>query len=73
MTFVAATFPISRSLDIDIGRQDGGAALNGGGGGSSVFLPVRGNRHNVHGGTFRCGGRTSPSKRIAKSLNDEHS
>ena len=32
LTFFAATFPISRSSDIDIGRQDGSAALNRGGG-----------------------------------------
>ena len=29
LTFFAATFPISRSLDINIGRQDGGAVLEG--------------------------------------------
>ena len=31
MTFFATTFPISRWSDIDIGRQDGGAALEVGG------------------------------------------
>ena len=29
VTLFAATFPISRSSDIDIGIQDGGAALEG--------------------------------------------
>ena len=32
LTFFAATFAISRSSDIDIGRQDGGAAMEEGGG-----------------------------------------
>ena len=31
LTFFAETFPISRSSDIDMERQDGGAALEGGG------------------------------------------
>ena len=31
LTFFAATLPISRSSDIDIGTQDGDAALEGGG------------------------------------------
>ena len=31
LTLFAATFPISWSSDIDIARQDGGAALDGGG------------------------------------------
>ena len=35
--FVAATFPISRSSDIDIGRKDGSTALEWGGGGVVVF------------------------------------
>ena len=44
LTFFAATFPISWLSDIiDIGRQDGGAALEGGG---SVFIPVRGDVYN---------------------------
>ena len=43
--FFVATFPISRSSDIDIGRQDGGAALEGGWGGS-VLIPVRGDVYN---------------------------
>ena len=42
----AATLAFSRSSDIDIGRQDWGAALEGGGGGGSVLLPVRGDVHN---------------------------
>ena len=29
LTYFEATFPISLSSDIDIGRQDGGAALEG--------------------------------------------
>ena len=29
LTYFAATFPISRSSDIDIGRQDGDAAVEG--------------------------------------------
>ena len=29
LTFFPATFPIARSSDIDMGRQDGGAALEG--------------------------------------------
>ena len=29
LTFFAPTFPISRSSDIDIGRKDGGAVLEG--------------------------------------------
>ena len=38
LTFFAATFPISRSSDIDTGRQDEGAALEWRGGvGGSVF------------------------------------
>ena len=45
LTFIAATFPISRSSDIDIGRQDGSAALDEGGGGR-VLIPVRGDVHN---------------------------
>ena len=40
----AAMFPISRSTDIDIGRQDGDAAVEGWGG--SVLIPVRGDVHN---------------------------
>jgi hypothetical protein len=39
LTFFEATLLISLSSDIDIGRQDGGAALEGGG---SVLIPVRG-------------------------------
>ena len=31
LTIFAVTFAISRSSDIDLGRQDGGAALEGGG------------------------------------------
>ena len=31
LSFFAATFPFSRSSDIDIGRQEGGDALKGGG------------------------------------------
>ena len=47
LTFFAATFAISRSSHIDIGRQDEGAALEeGGGGGGSVLIPVRGDVHN---------------------------
>ena len=38
MTFFAAPFPISWSSDIDIGRQDGGAALKEGGGGMVVVF-----------------------------------
>ena len=41
-TFFVATFPISRSSDIDIGRQDRDAALEGG----SVLIPARGDVHN---------------------------
>ena len=41
VTFVASTFPISRSSDIDTGRQDEGAALGGGGG----LITVRGDVH----------------------------
>ena len=37
----AATSPISRSSDVDNGRQDGGAALEAGDGGSVLIL-VRG-------------------------------
>ena len=44
--FFVATFPISRSSDIDIGRQDGDAALERGGGGGSVLIPVRGDVYN---------------------------
>ena len=36
--FVAATFPISRSSDIDIGRKDGSTALEWGGGGGGVVV-----------------------------------
>ena len=43
LTFFAATFPISRSSDIDIGRQDGDAALEGDG---SVLIPVSGHVYN---------------------------
>ena len=43
LTFFAATFPFSRSSDIDIGRQDGDAALEGGG---NVLIPVRGDVYN---------------------------
>ena len=43
LTFFAATCPISRSSDIDTGRQEGGAALDGGG---SVLIPVRGDVYN---------------------------
>ena len=43
LTFFAVTFPISRSSDIDVGRQDGGAALDGVG---SVLIPVRGDVYN---------------------------
>ena len=39
LTFFAATFAISRSSDIDIGRQDGGAAMEEGG--VKVLIPVR--------------------------------
>ena len=39
----AATFPISRSSDIDIGRQDGDATLEGDG---SVLIPVSGDVYN---------------------------
>ena len=46
LTFFAAKFAISRSSDIDIGRQDEGAALEEGGGGGSVLIPVRGDVHN---------------------------
>ena len=50
LTIFAVTFAISRSSDIDLGRQDGGAALEegggGGGGGGSVLIPVRGDVHN---------------------------
>ena len=42
LTFFAATFPISRSSDIDIGRQDRGAAREGGSG----LIPARGDVHN---------------------------
>ena len=44
LTFFAATFAIFRSSDIDIGRQDGGAALEEGRG--RVLIPVRGDVHN---------------------------
>ena len=44
LTFFAAKFPISRSSDIDIGRQDGGAALEGLCG--SVLIPVCGDVYN---------------------------
>ena len=37
LTFFPATFPISRSSDIDTGRQDESAALEWGAGGCSVF------------------------------------
>ena len=40
----AVTFAISGSSDIDLGRQDGGAALEEGGG--SVLIPVRGDIHD---------------------------
>ena len=43
LTFFSATFPISRSSDIDIERQDGGAALEGG---WNVLVPVRGDVYN---------------------------
>ena len=43
LIFFATTFSISRSSDIDIGRQDGGAALEGDG---SVLIPVRGDVYN---------------------------
>ena len=48
LTLFAVTFAISGSSDIDLGRQDGGAALEGGGGGGggSVLIPVRGEFHN---------------------------
>ena len=43
LTFFAATFPISRSSDIDIERQDGDVALEGDG---SVLIPVSGDVYN---------------------------
>ena len=46
LTIFAVTFAISRSSDIDLGRQDGGASLEEGGGGGSVLIPVRGDVHN---------------------------
>ena len=45
LTIFAVTFAISGSSDIDLGKQDGGAALEEGGGGS-VLIPVRGDVHN---------------------------
>ena len=44
LTFFAATFVISRSSDIDIGRQAGCAALEEGRG--RVLTPVRGDVNN---------------------------
>ena len=47
LTIFAVTFTISGSSNIDLGRQDGGAALEEGGGGvGSVLIPVRGEFHN---------------------------
>ena len=46
LTIFAATFAISRLSDIDLGRQDGGAALEERVGGGSVLIPVRGDVHN---------------------------
>ena len=46
LTIFAVTFAISGSSDIDLGRQDGGAALEGGDGGGSVLIPVRSEFHN---------------------------
>ena len=44
VTFFVATFPISRSSDIDTGRQDEGAALCVWGG-CRVLITVRGDVH----------------------------
>ena len=67
LTFFEATFPISLSSDIDIGREDGGAALEG----WWCFHTCSRRRlqlKNIHGGTCRCDGGTAPSKRIWATL-----
>ena len=69
VTFFVATFPISRSSDIDTGRQDEGAALCVGGVSCFDNCSRRCSQmKNVQGGTSRCGGRTSLSKRIGDTL-----
>ena len=46
LTFLAATFAISQTLDLDVKRQDRRGAVGGGGWVVEHFIPVRGDVQN---------------------------
>ena len=64
LSFFAATFTVSRSSDLKIGRQDGDTAE------VMHLVPVRGDLQNTWISTEECicDGGTSDSKRVSDTL-----
>ena len=68
LTFLAATFAISQTSDVDVKRQYRRGAVGGGRRTFNTCARRRLELTNVHGGTSVCGGGTSASNRIWDTL-----